>query len=120
MLTDPLSITYAAAAKSMPRTGSGEAKSVYTHIQSDGTTFSLDLSHATTKARRERCVARLTRRALLANPLATGQSRSLDLTVSVTFDRDALHTAQEAVDLFSALRGLLVDAIALRLAGHET
>lgn len=120
MFTDPVSLTYATVAKSSPRVGTDGNKSRYLHVQTDGTEFALELSHEETKGGRERCVARLKRSALVSNPLVTGQSRPAELTVTVTMDRDSIHTPQEAVDLFSSLRGFLTDANVLRLAAGET
>lgn len=120
MFQDPIPITYAGATKSLPRTGGDEDSSTYQHVQSDGTEFLMELSHSKTKANRERCNIRLTRNALVANPLVAGQNRPASLTVNVSVDRDALHTPQEAVDLYTAVGSFFGSGSFLKLASGET
>lgn len=121
MLTDPQVGTYSGASKSLARTGSDENESTYRLVDSGNVVYDLVVSHQMpTKAGRNRATVRLTRTALVNDPLASGQSKPSQVTVSTTCDYDALITAADAQALYNMLLTFLTSATFLRVASGET
>jgi len=120
VLTDPVSLTYATVAKSLPRTGTNDASSTYQLVETGGTLYRLTAEHSDQKSGRKRCAIRLRREALVTDPLVTGQSRAESLTLSVTADWSAIHTPTDAQTLYAALLTFLTSATFLRVASGET
>lgn len=134
MFTEPLSLTYAGASKSLPRTGTSQNESVYRLVEAGGTSLELRLSHqfadvsrsqgkaakGAGQQQRNRAVARLTRQALVSDPLVTGQSVPSSWTATLTIDFPVLVTATDAQALANALTGFLSSGNILKLASGET
>lgn len=118
--TDPVAVTDAGTAKTLPRTGTSANASTYRLVATNGDILQLVLSHETTKGQRERVVARITRTALVSNPLVSGQSRAAQQTITLTSDRDPLQTPADAQVLYATLLTFLTSAAFLRLAAGET
>jgi len=129
---DPTSITYAGASKTLPRTGSSANESIYRLSDTGGVVYELRLSHAFAdisgrqsgknagQGQRNRAVARLTRNALVADPLATGQSLPSSMSATFTMDFPVLLTAADAQALGNALVAFLSSGNLLKLAAGET
>jgi hypothetical protein len=123
MFSDPLAITYAAVAKSLARVGSGANESTYLVVDSSNVTYQMLLNHRFPelgKPGRNRCVARLTRAALVPDPLVSSQNRPESLTVTITGDWSGIHTPADIQALYAALLTFLSTANFLKLAGGET
>lgn len=119
MLTDPQSVTYAAAAKSLPSIGRGPDNSVY-QLNDSGVVYNLSISHAF--AKRNRAVVRLRRDSYVTDPLipANSQLASMSATLTLDFPTTGL-TPVDAQNLGDALTGLLVTSgLLLRIANGET
>jgi len=124
--SDPQTITYAGASKTLPRSGQTANESVYRLAESGGVTYTLLLGHqfagsgAKGRGQRNRMVARLTREGLVSDPLATGQNVPSSMSATLTLDFPILLTAADAQNLANALTGLMTSANVLKLANGET
>lgn len=120
MFSDPLTLTIGGSATTVPRIAvdSNPPKSTY-RVEVSGTTYTVELSSQTTKSGRDRSVARLTREALVADPLLSGQNRPESATVTVTADVAQVHGPGDAQTLYQILLSFLTSANFLRLAGGE-
>lgn len=118
MFADPQSVTYAAAAKSLPAIGRTDSQSEY-KLNDSGVVYDLILSHQF-KAR-SRVVARLRRDAFVTDPLVTGQNIPASMTATFTMDfpSSGLTTA-DAQNLGNALVAWLTSGNILKLANGET
>jgi hypothetical protein len=121
-LSDPVAATYAGVAKSLPLSGRNETSSTYRLVDAGNVNFTLSIEHQLpTKAGRNRATVRLTREGLVNDPLATGQQKKAQCTVSTTVDYDAaLLGPADAQSLYSMMLTFLTSAILLRVAGGET
>lgn len=119
MFTEPLSVTYAGAAKSLPAISRNGPQSVYA-LEVAGVGYTLTLSHQF--AKRKRVVARLQRASFASDPLVPANSvlASMSATMTIDFPLTGL-TASDATNLGAALCGFLqgTDVIS-RLVGGET
>lgn len=118
MFTDPVSITYATVAKSLPAISRGTDASAY-QLNDSGVIYNLTLSHQFKN--RNRVVARLQRDSYSADPLVPSQNilASGTCTLTIDFPRTGF-TAADAQALAKALVGWASDANLLKLAGGET
>lgn len=125
-LSDPVSLTYNSAAKSLPRTGQTGEESTYRLVDSGNVAYNLKVGHSFQDLKsgrtkpRQRCTVRLTREALVSDPLVTGQSRAETCTVTVTADWADIHSPSEPQLLYNALLTFLTSATFLKVAGGET
>jgi len=118
VLSDPQSVTYAAVAKSLAKTGSDSESSTY-RLNDAGTIYTLVVSHAF--KRRNRAVARLTRDSYVTDPLVPANSIAAGMSATVTVDfPTAGILPSDAQNLVNALTGWLVSATALKLINGET
>lgn len=118
MLIDPQSITYAAAAKSLPKIGGDSESSTY-RLNDSGTTYTLVVSHAF--KRRNRAVARLTRDSYVADPLVPANSIAAGMTGTLTLDFPTAGLLPSDVQsLANALVAWATSATVLRLINGET
>ena len=100
MFGDPLTVAFQGAPVILPRLAVDGTTARYgVHGASDGVVYDLNLSHQDTSARRHRSVARLTREALVDNPLITGQSRPESVSATLSVDRADLVSPVLAKDL---------------------
>jgi hypothetical protein len=119
MFADPLSITYATVAKSLPAVGRGTDSSQY-KLNDSGTVYTLSLSHQF-KPRRTRAVARLQRDAFAADPLVPTSNTLASMTTTLTIDFPTTGlTAADAQNLANALTGFATSANILKLCNGET
>lgn len=87
MFTDPISVTIASVATSLPRVGVGSLSSVYRNA--DGT-VSVDIGHQDlAKGTRESTLVRLTRKAVGADPLNSSINRTYESRVHIVFNTPA-------------------------------
>lgn len=118
MFTDPQSVTYAAAAKSLPAISRGETSSVY-KLNDAGVVYDLTIAHQF-KAR-NRVNVRLRRDAYATDPLVPTSNLLASMTASFTMDFPTTgYTAADATALGKALVGFLTDANLLKVANGET
>jgi hypothetical protein len=118
VLADPQSITYAAAAKSLPAVGRSDSASEY-KLNDSGTVYDLTVSHQFKT--RNRVVARLRRDSAVTDPLIPAQNILASMTASFTMDfPTAGLSATDAQSLAKALVAWLTDATLLKLANGET
>lgn len=118
MFSDPLSVTYATVAKSLPSIGRGPTGSQY-RLDDAGVVYDLQLSR--TYAKRNRFVARLTRTSNVTDPLIPANSIVASMSATVTLDLPAAGlSAVDAQNLGNALVGFLTSSNILKLAGGET
>lgn len=118
MFADPQSVTYAAAAKSLPAIGRGDSQSEY-KLNDSGVVYSLTLSHQFKT--RNRVVARLRRDSAVTDPLIPAQNiqASMSATFTMDFPTAGLSTT-DAQSLGKALVAWLSDANLLKMANGET
>lgn len=118
MFTDPQTVTYAAAVKSLPAISRGETQSVY-KLNDTGVVYDLTMSHQF-KAR-NRVNVRLRRDAFASDPFTPANSILASMTASMTLDFPSVgYTAADATALGKALVAFLTDATLLKLANGET
>lgn len=120
MLTDPLSVTYAAVVKTLPRTGMTPDGNGSTYRLNDGTaTYTVTISH--TYGKRNRYVVRLVRDMYVADPLVPANSIPASATCTLTMDGP--NTGVLPADLQAlakALVGFASDATVLKIVNGET
>lgn len=118
MFADPLTITYAAASKTLPAISRGEAQSEY-RLNDAGVVYHLTLSHQF--AKRNRVTVRLRRDSYADDPLADASNVLASMTGSFTLDFPTVGlTLTDAQNLGNALTAFLTSANILKLAGGET
>jgi len=119
VFSDPQSITYAGAAKSLPAISRNGTTSVY-QLNDNGVNYVLTLSHQF--AKRNRVVARLQRASYSSDPLVPANSvlASMSATMTIDFPLTGLVVA-DAAALGKALTDFLSTSTNMtRLAGGET
>lgn len=107
------------ASKPLPRTGSGELKSIYRLEEAGNVSTTLEVSHSP-DLKKPRAVVRLVRSSLVANPLLTGQSRPAEIAVTLTANWDPLAGIGEVQAVYNQLLSLLSSATLLKVVGGET
>lgn len=118
MFSDPQSVTYGGATKSLPAISRSDDSSTYA-LNDAGTQYTLRLSHQF-KAR-NRVVARLQRDAYASDPLVPAQNILAGATATLTLDFPKIGmTASDATALAKALVTWLSDTNLAKLAGGET
>lgn len=118
MFTDPITVTYAAAAKVLPRIGSSDTQSEY-KLSDAGVVYDLVLSHAF--AKRNRVTARLRRDSFADDVLHDASNILASMSASFTIDfPTAGLTVTDAQNLGNALVAWLTSANILKLANGET
>lgn len=118
MFSDPLSVTYATVAKSLPRIGTDDNQSEY-KLNDSGVIYDLILSHQFKN--RNRVVARLTRNAYASDPLIPTNNVLASMTATFTLDFPTSgYTTTDAQNLGNALTAFLTSANILKLANGET
>lgn len=118
MFTDPQSITYAAAAKSLPAISRDDESSEY-KLNDAGVVYDLILQHQF--AKRNRVTAKLRRDSYSADPLIPANSIPASVSASFTVDfPNTGVTATQAQDLANALILWLTSANVLKLINGET
>lgn len=118
MLTDPQTITYAAASKVLPAISRGETSSSY-KLNDAGVVYDLTVSHQF--AKRNRVTARLKRDSFADDPLIESTNVLASITASFTIDFPTVGvTATNAQDLANALTAWLTSATILKLVNGET
>jgi len=118
VFADPQSVTYAAAAKSLPAISRGEDSSEY-KLNDAGVVFDLIMSHQF-KAR-NRVNVRLRRDAYATDPLIPTSNILASMTASFTLDFPNVgYTVADAQNLGNALVAYLTSANILKLANGET
>jgi len=119
VFADPQALTYNSVAKSLPAIGRNETQSEYKLSEDTGVVYDFVISHQF-KAR-NRCVARLRRDAIVADPLNTGRSILASSSATFTVDRPASgFTLTDVQNLGKALRDWLTDANILKMLNGET
>jgi len=118
VFADPQSVTYSAAAKSLPAISRSESQSEY-KLNDSGVVYDLVLGHQF-KAR-NRAFARLRRDSYASDPLVPTQNilASMTATLTVDFPNVGL-TTSDAQALANALVGWLTSANILKLVNGET
>jgi len=118
MLTDPVPVTYATVAKSLPRIGGTEEKSLY-RLDDSGTLYEFQAQHSFGK--RNRFNVRLSRTSAVTDPSIPANSIAASMSASFTLDLPAYGlSAVDAQNLGKALVAWLTDANILKLANGET
>lgn len=118
MFTEPISITYATVAKSLPAIGRNDVQSEY-KLNDSGVVYDLVLSHQF-KAR-NRVVARLRRDAYASDPVVPAQNVLASATATFTCDFPNVgYTLVDVQNLGKALCAFLSDANILKLLNGET
>jgi hypothetical protein len=118
LFADPQSITYAAAAKSLPAIGRGDTSSEY-KLNDSGVVYDLILSHQF--AKRNRIVVRLRRDAYVTDPLVPANSQLASMTATFTMDFPTTgYTTTDAQNLGNALVSFLTSGNILKIANGET
>ena len=118
MFADPQSITYAAAAKSLPAIGRSDESSEY-KLNDSGVVFDLILSHQFKT--RNRCVIRLRRDAYASDPLVPAQNILASATATFTLDFPTTGlVAADVQSLGKCLVAWLTDANILKMVNGET
>jgi hypothetical protein len=117
MLNDPQIITVNAVAQSMPRIQMQGTSSTY---QKADQTFSLDISHTTTKDGRVRSMAKVTQRKVVADPL-TSENDYDNLVFYIVLDRPGYGFSDvEAQQLVTGFKTWLDNAMVTKLYGKES
>ncbi len=118
MFADPQTVTYSAAAKSLPAISRGEDSSEY-KLNDTGVVFDLVMSHQF-KAR-NRVNVRLRRDAYASDPLVPTSNILASATASFTLDFPNVgYTAVDVQNLGNALVAYLTSANVLKLINGET
>lgn len=119
MLSDPQSITYASADKSLPAISRGTDSSVYAFNDS-GVDYTLTVSHAF--AKRNRAIVRLTRSSYASDVLVPANSVLASMSVTLTMDWPV--TGLSVADITNAANALVAylgtSGLVGRIAGGET
>jgi len=118
--SDPLSITVAGSAKSMPRVETAGRQSIY---QSADGLFTQRISHQTTKSggkERIRSLVAFDQKAIVADPLTAEQDYD-DLAIQITFNRPvAGFTSTNMADLWAAIKTQLDTTFIGKIYGQES
>lgn len=118
MFADPQSVTYNAAAKSLPAIGRSDSQSEY-KLNDSGVVYDLIISHQF-KAR-NRAVVRLRRDAYVADTLVPAQNVLASMTATFTVDFPTTgYTAADAQLLGNALVAWLTSGNILKVVNGET
>lgn len=118
MFTEPISVTYAAVAKSLPRIGSTDTVSEY-KLNDSGVVYDLQISH--NFAKRNRVVARLRRDAAVTDPLVPAQNVLASMTATFTIDFPTTgYSVADAQNLGNCLVAFLTSGNILKMANGET
>lgn len=108
MFSDPITLTIGGASKSLARVSVDESEAKYRLVESvsgSNVEYELILSHDFKN--RYKANVRLTKRSLVADPLATGQNRQVEQAVNLSFNWDALLPIADPVNLALAVSLLL-------------
>jgi hypothetical protein len=118
-LTDPQSITIAAATSSLPRTNVGSNKSEYT--SPDGL---IKLSLAHTYGRRTRRVLRLDHSKITSDPFIPSQNTKVSVSIYTVFDMPpAGYSSADVLAIYTGFKSLYSgssDALISKLLGGES
>lgn len=118
MFADPLSVTYAGAAVSLPRTGTDANASTYVSSVA-GVDTTLVIRHDNKK--RKRVNVSLRRESAVTDPFVPANSIRASMSASFTLDFPTTGlTTTDAQNLGKALVAFLTDANILKAAGGET
>jgi len=116
MFTDPISVTVNSVAQSMPRILIDGQKAVYQ--KSDGT-FTLTISHQTTKDRRVRSTIRLEQKAVVTNPLDSTNDYDT-LVFYCVMDRPSYgFSMAQCEQIIAGLQAYMTASIVDKLFGQE-
>jgi len=119
MLSEPISLTYNAVAKSLARSGSGVDSSEYRLLDGTTATYLLRIGH--TLARRNRYFVRLQRDAYATDPVIPAQNVLTGAVCTMSVDYNPIGTtATEARNLALALTGYLTSGNLDKIIGGET
>lgn len=117
MLSDPQVVTVNAVAQSMPKVSTAGTSSKY---QKPDETFTLNVSHSTTKDRRIRSMARIDQRAIVADPL-TAENDYQTLSFYVVLDRPNYgFTQTQCEQLVTGFKTWLDNTMVGKLFGQES
>jgi hypothetical protein len=117
MFTDPIVVTVATVAQSMPRVQSDGKKSIY---QKADSTFTVTISHQTVSGNRIRSMARIDQRAIVPDPL-TAVNDYETLSTYLVIDRPlAGFSSAQVNDLISGLKTWLDSTVVGKLYGQES
>lgn len=116
MLADPQVVTVNSVAKSMPKVSSNGTTAVYKMADE---TYRLDVSHQTSKGR-IRSLAKVTQRAVVADPLTSVNDYEL-LSIHCVIDRPEVGFTSTQVDqLVAGLKTWLDSTMVGKLYGQES
>lgn len=118
MFTDPQSVTYNAVAQSLPRTESSGTTSTYSK---DDETFTLQVSHQTTKSGRLRHLVRLDQTKVAEDPFVANVSREAGASIQFVIDEPdgGQYTNAELLLLAKAGIGWMTDANVTKVLANE-
>lgn len=117
MFSDPISVTVAGSAKSMPRVQSDGKKSIYS--TADGL-FQFTISHQSVSGNRLRTMARIDQQAIVPDPL-TAVNDYEKMGVYVVIDRPlAGFTSTQVNDLIAGFKTWLDSTVVGKLYGQES
>lgn len=113
---DPLSITVAGSAKSMPRVQNQGLRSVY---KTNDTKFTLTISHQESGTR-VRSLVRVDQHDIVPDPL-TSVNAWEDMSIQIVFDRPLTgFTSTQVNDLFAAIKTAMDSTFVGKIYGEES
>lgn len=116
--SDPQSVTFDGAAKSLPRTGAGATSGLF---RSADQKFRLVIAHNTTKGGRVQHVARLELADIVANPLVPSTNSAITAAATFTVNQPSNGLDAETIkDLAAALVAWATEGNLVKLVTGES